>query len=453
MPVPGMIYRFLRGCLIVSFSDGHTNVTKYLQQHFTFVQHLPLGLQLVPSIDGRQIDLYKWLREQKLTKISYNELVVQNRAITGHYLTLGSLGCLYGHVLAWQRVVRLNRSMLIIEDDAYLDRHRFDVRLPHLLNALPDDFSLLYFGNLVGKDMAPQLTHYNVLLWKVNGSNWGTYAYVISPSAAVTLLQLIYPVRAQIDSMIIDIARSQSLRVFVSKEILVSTNNAFRRRSGTQRYLIPPISIPRTFHFIWLGNRSLPTAAQNNINLWTKFHPNWQVRLWTNASVLSSDLRMYNRHRWIKFPRSHRQASDILRYEVIYQYGGVYLDVDFEPLRNIESYLHGVQAFVAHETEQFACNGIFGAIPGHELTERLVTLLDASFASNVNGTVNQQSGPYHMTRQLTAMKEKNRASMQQGFQSFAPPSFLPFPMECNGSWSAVRSPCHCRSSFSFHGER
>ena len=421
-----MTYRFLHGCLIVSFSDGHNNVTEYLQQHFTFVQHLPLGLQLVPAVDGRQIDLYKWLRERKLTKVSYNDLVVQNKPVTGHYLTLGSLGCLYAHVLAWQRVVQLNKSMLIIEDDAYLDRSRFDVRLPDLLNALPADFSLLYFGNLVGKSMDLIFTHYNDLLWKVNGSNWGTYAYLISPSAAATLLKFIYPVRAQVDSMIIEIARSQSLRVFMSKEILVATDNSYRRESRTQRYLVPPVSIPRTFHFIWVGNKSLPAASQNNIDLWAKFHPTWQVRLWTNASVQNSDLRMYNRHRWINFPRSLRQASDILRYEVIYQYGGIYLDVDFEPLRNIESLLHGVQAFVVHETEEFVCNGIFGAVPGHELTERLVTRLDASFASHVNGTVNQQSGPYHMTRQVAALKAKKKTGMHNGLQTFAPHLFFPF---------------------------
>jgi len=47
-------------------------------------------------------------------------------------------------------------------------------------------------------------------------------------------------------------------------------------------------------------------------------------------------------------------------------------------LKNIEPLLHGVEAFVAHESEYFICNGIFGAIPGDKLTERLVTQLESN---------------------------------------------------------------------------
>jgi GR25 family glycosyltransferase involved in LPS biosynthesis len=94
---------------------------------------------------------------------------------------MGSLGCLESHVRAWELVVERNIPMLVLEEDVHLDENLFSAVLPYLLYSLPKNFSLLYFGNLLGKDMESKLIDYNDLLWKVNGSNWDTYAYVISP--------------------------------------------------------------------------------------------------------------------------------------------------------------------------------------------------------------------------------------------------------------------------------
>jgi hypothetical protein len=338
---------------------------------------------------------------------------------------MGSLGCLESHVRAWELVVERNIPMLVLEEDVHLDENLFSAVLPYLLYSLPKNFSLLYFGNLLGKDMESKLIDYNDLLWKVNGSNWGTYAYVISPQAAVTLLDYIHPVNAQVDSMIINIALSQSFNVFMSKQILVKTDNKFRRLSYTQRYLVPPIIIPRIFHFIWLNSTTAPASVEKNIRLWKELHPNWQIRLWTNASINNAGFTFYNRADFENTSRSARQISDVLRYDIIYQYGGIYVDLDFEPLKNIEALLHGLQAFVVYEDEFFICNGIFGAIPGHELTERLVTQLNLNLVEYENGTVNQQTGPHYMTRQIQIMQAEQKTTMKNGFQMFSPHIFFP----------------------------
>jgi len=414
------------GCLVIGLEKSNINYIQSMHKQYAFVKHLPLGIEPISPIDRQQIDLYTFLRENKFSKSIYNQLVIQNYLINGHNLTLGALGCLESHVRAWQRVVEVDRPMLILEDDTHFEAQLFDYILPYLLYSLPTNFSLFYFGNLVGENMQSNLIDYNDLLWKINGANWGTYAYLISPQAAATLLDFIYPVQAQVDSMIIDIAQSQSLDVFMSKQILLKTDNTYGRPSRTQRYLVSPITIPRIFHFIWLTDNSLTTSAQKNIEQWKNFHPNWQIKLWTNESIYNSDLTIYNKLRFQHSARGGRQASDIMRYEVIYQYGGIYLDVDFEPLKNIEPLLHGVEAFVAHESEYFICNGIFGAIPGDKLTERLVTQLESNWKAHVNGTVNEQSGPYHMTRQVEAMKEQKKTNMKNKFQIFAPHLFFPY---------------------------
>ncbi|CAF2890482.1 unnamed protein product [Rotaria sp. Silwood2] len=425
-PSQSIAHMPIGGGLLISLNHNTTHLIKNLYEEHSFIRYFPFGVESLVGIDGKKIDLISYLHENKISKFIYNQLVSQDHVINGNYLTMGALGCLESHVRAWQRVVELNMPMLVLEDDVHLNKELLNIMFPYLLYALPTNFSLFYFGNLVGKEMEAKLIDYNELLWKIDGSNWGTYAYIISPSCAATLLDFIYPVQTQVDSMIIDIAQSQLLDAFMSKIMLVNTDNQFNRNSLTQRYLIPPIIIPRVFHFIWLNNNSVPDATQQYIDLWKTFHPNWEILIWTHETIANRNLSLHNQKRFQNSVQSLRQASDILRYEILYQYGGIYIDVDFEPLKNIEPLLHGVEAFVAYESDYFICNGILGAIPGHDLTQRLITGLETNLALFENGTVNQQTGPYYITRQVKDMQQEQKTTMKDGFQIFAPHIFFPY---------------------------
>ncbi|CAF1361619.1 unnamed protein product [Rotaria sordida] len=414
------------GCLIISLNPNTTNLVENLYKEHIFLKYFPFGVQSLVGIDGQKIDLFNYLRENKISKYTYNQLISQDYIINGNYLTMGALGCLESHVRAWKYAVKLNMPMLILEEDVQLNKELLNIMFPYLIYSLPTNFSLFYFGNLVGKEMETKLIDYNEFLWKINGSNWGTYAYIISPSCAATLLNLIYPIQAQVDSMIINIANLELFDVFMSKILLVNTNYKYNRKSYVQRYLISPIIIPRIFHFIWLNNNSLSDNSQRYLELWKKYHPNWKIFLWTHETIINRKLSLYNQKHFQNSIRNFRQASDILRYEILYQYGGIYIDLDFEPLKNLEILLHGIQAFVAYESEYFICNGIFGAIPGHELTQRLIIQLESNWALYENGTINQQTGPYYITKQVKIMQQEEKTTMKDGFQIFAPHIFFPY---------------------------
>lgn len=410
----------IAGTFVISLTYPN-QIIDHLRQHHSFFKYLPHGIQHIPGVDGERIDLYKFLQQGKISKQTYDKLIQRDQPIGGHYLTLGSLGCLESHVSAWRRVVELDQPMLILEDDISFNKDLFDTMMPYLLYSLPTDFSLLYFGNLIGKDFQTNLRDYNDLLWKVTASNWGTYAYLISPQAAAVLLDFIYPANAQVDSMIRNIAETQSFNVYMSKQLLVHTNNQYGRVSKTQRFNNEPIMIPRVFHFIWLNGEEPPESAKQNMAQWRELHPGWDLRLWTNQTIhqTNNGLSIYNRDLLTETTRSLRQRSDIVRYEVVYQLGGVYVDMDFEPLKNIESLLHGIEAFVVHENEIYVCNGIFGMIPGHKLGEKLVLELESSKETYANETVNQQTGPFHMTRQVDALEGER-------ITKFAPHVFFPY---------------------------
>ncbi|RYG51749.1 hypothetical protein EON67_02705 [archaeon] len=110
--------------------------------------------------------------------------------------------------------------------------------------------------------------------------------------------------------------------------------------------------------------------------------------------------------------------------------GGIYLDVDFEPLKDITPLLRGIQAFTAWEADEFVCNGVFGAMPGHPFIRALVQQLERNWLDNELQSINQQTGPHY----VTAMVKAANLSLADGFRSFSTQVFFPY------SW--YQSVCH-----------
>jgi len=93
--------------------------------------------------------------------------------------------------------------------------------------------------------------------------------------------------------------------------------------------------------------------------------------------------------------------SDIARLEILEQYGGVYIDVDFEPIRAIDPLLEGVECFMAWEIQgMVANNAIIGARPRHPFIGRLIDGLEDSITGNPGKRPSKISGPHYVTAQL-----------------------------------------------------
>lgn len=369
----------------------------------------------INAVMGRELNELRYLKARRIGQRGYTSLV-SDVSVWGEHLTRGGLGCLESHVQAWRRASESDAATLVLEDDVEL-LSGFDAWFPQFVDALPSGFGLAYLTRLIGQPIEHALTPHGDLLWKMQGEHWGTYAYLVSPAAARTLLQHIYPADVQVDSMIIRIARQTGMGVYMSRRNMLTTNNAADRPSRVQHSAVG-MRIPRLFHFIMLGGSPMPQHLQQNIDKWAALHPGWRVKLWRDADVPPL-------HNQALFDQATLQAqrADILRYELVLRHGGVYADLDFAPLKNIETLLGGVEAFAAHESDTFVCNGIFGAVPNHRLSRVLVASLERNFLAFSNSTVNQQTGPYYMTRVVRKLQPE---FSRTDFRVFAPHVFFPF---------------------------
>ncbi len=129
------------------------------------------------------------------------------------------------------------------------------------------------------------------------------------------------------------------------------------------------MSIPRIVHRIWLGDQPMSEEFVEYGETWKAHHPGWEHRLWTEDN-LPSDLR---RREVFEAFRAPAERSDLLRYELLWRYGGVYVDTDMECLRPIDELVERVDFFAAaHKKGRQLNNSPIGAAAGHPILEAAV---------------------------------------------------------------------------------
>lgn len=131
--------------------------------------------------------------------------------------------------------------------------------------------------------------------------------------------------------------------------------------------------IPRVQHRFWTGGE-MPQRFREWIADWRKLHPHWRHVLWEedHAAGLLRDHYPQIFACW-RQARNAAQKSDCLRHAVLHRQGGVFLDVDFRPLRRIDELLAGCEAFAVQHNQTGVCAATpLGAVAGHPLTQRIV---------------------------------------------------------------------------------
>lgn len=128
--------------------------------------------------------------------------------------------------------------------------------------------------------------------------------------------------------------------------------------------------IPRILHQVWIGPKPRPARWMDT---WRRLHPDWEYQLWDNDRVAS--FRMINRDKF-EATREWCGRADIVRYEILYRYGGFYADADSECLRPLDGAMLDDDAFACYESERFmpglVASGYLGATRHNPLLGALI---------------------------------------------------------------------------------
>lgn len=164
--------------------------------------------------------------------------------------------------------------------------------------------------------------------------------------------------------------------------------------------------IPRIIHQIWLGGE-VPQKYHKWMAEWASLK-GWEYKLWTDDDV--EFINLHNRDLY-RLSTNKGEQSDMLRLEILNQYGGIYVDVDYE-CKNIDVFeeLHNQYDFyigfepvehgvIATKNMFKMCNALIGSIPHHPLIKHLIINMKANYLAYrpFKGTL-ERSGPSYLTR-------------------------------------------------------
>ncbi len=227
-------------------------------------------------------------------------------------------------------------------------------------------------------------------------------------------------------------------RYYLNKEIsplsdYIQQKNNFQSiyEADREKSFIPAgiYKIPRIIHQIWLGGE-LPEKYQAWVKTWQNWE-GWDYYLWTDHNI--HQLALHNAELYTA-ATNYGEKSDILRYEILLQLGGLYVDIDAECVHSdFFQFAHQNYSFyaavepVAKKSIFLTGNAILASAPGHPLMKQIVTRLPMHIEDYMKKNQNlapetvKKTGPYYLHQILY----ENKPLLMQDGMIFPPTFFFP----------------------------
>ncbi|MGN1420912.1 MAG: glycosyltransferase family 32 protein [Eubacterium sp.] len=159
--------------------------------------------------------------------------------------------------------------------------------------------------------------------------------------------------------------------------------------------------IPKKIHYFWIGGNEKPDSVLKCIESWKKFCPDYEIIEWNESNY---DFSKYNFTRQAYEMKKWAFVTDMARFDVVYENGGVYFDTDVELISNIDSLLNdecfmGIEK--SYECDFYVASGLgFGAEKGNPLLKSLICMYKEMNFINSDGSFNMVPTPQYTTKLL-----------------------------------------------------
>jgi len=165
---------------------------------------------------------------------------------------------------------------------------------------------------------------------------------------------------------------------------LYNKNKALQFQSSQE------LKVPKVIHFIWIGPNSFPKESLENVRSWVDHHPDWTFKFWTDRRRplphshmklhLVTDFTFTQLEECYHNSNNYGEKSDILRYEILNQEGGLYVDHDVKCFKSFLPFHKNFDLYCGIEpphrpvlsSSVSICNNIIGVRPGHPVIKAAI---------------------------------------------------------------------------------
>ncbi len=211
--------------------------------------------------------------------------------------------------------------------------------------------------------------------------------------------------------------------VYIFPQMLVKKCRLFPKQE-IRRVSEHPL-IPKTIHYCWFGGGEMPEVWKRYQESWKRFCPDYQIVEWNEKNYQVEDRKFTSqayRHKKWSF------VSDMARLDILYKYGGIYLDTDVELTRPLDDLLYQPGFVGVEKWGVVNSGGGCGAVPGHPIIgEILEERLRVPFEYE-DGSLNLESSGYYESKPLLShgFKPNNTVQVIDGMTVYSSEFFHPF---------------------------
>ena len=198
------------------------------------------------------------------------------------------------------------------------------------------------------------------------------------------------------------------------------------------------LKIPHIIHQTWKSDL-VPSYTVPWITSWRRHHPDWQIWFWNDSDVSMYISKKYPQY--LELFNSYAtqiQRIDAARLIILYEFGGIYADLDVECLRPLDKLFRKYDCVIGQEPELHSyvyhkldyllpSNAIMAVAPGHPFMKFLVENLKF-YHENVSRELKDEAmettGPFMLAK---AIRYYNSLTVNKRFpvKRAVPDMFLP----------------------------
>lgn len=168
--------------------------------------------------------------------------------------------------------------------------------------------------------------------------------------------------------------------------------------------------IPKKIHYTWFSKEPMPAFLQDCVGTWKKLCPDYEIIHW------NLDNYDVSRIPYARDACAHKKygfLADAARLDILYQHGGIYMDVDVSLLKNLDELLYQ-EGFIGFEKwGVLNAGGCCGAVPRHPMIKKMLDLRrDVPFVLE-DGSLNTEPSGWFETAPFVASGLRLDNSLQR----------------------------------------
>lgn len=209
------------------------------------------------------------------------------------------------------------------------------------------------------------------------------------------------------------------------------------------------MSIPKIIHQIWIGPKPAPTKLMDT---WKEKNPDFEYIRWNEQEFINRNMKFECQDK-IDEMEEYCGKTDIMRWEILYKYGGIYIDADSFCIESIDDELCK-KSFAGWENEVkrpgLIAVGTMGFSINHEIPRQAIEFIknnEVSFAKT-NQMAWQNTGPVLLTNIYNSLTDKKIFSILPSY-NFLPYHFTGQNYEGHGKIYAYQEWGSTRNSYDF----